>query len=173
MREPMIEGEPNETLWYFAYASNLSRAIFGERRGMRPLASRRARLDGYRLGFDLPVGPGERGVANVEPAAGAHVWGAVYLLAREDCDRLDRSEGVHAGVYRRIAVNVLLDDEEVVAAFTYHSSRTTQRRKPSARYLGLILDGAREHGLPPDYVRFLEGLERARDERDPGGGVDV
>src|SRR5437588_10840511 len=91
----------SDTLWYFAYASNLCRAIFAERRGMRALVARRARLDGYQLRFDLPIGPGERGVASVEPETGAHVWGAAYLLARDDCDRLDRTEGVHVGVYRR------------------------------------------------------------------------
>jgi gamma-glutamylcyclotransferase len=158
-----------ETLWYFAYASNLCRAIFGERRGMRALASSAARLDDYRLCFDLPVGPGERGVATVEPAAGACVWGAAYLLGRDDSERLDRSEGVHVGLYRRVAVDVTLADGAVVTAFTYRSFWRTEGRKPSARYLGLILDGAREHGLPAEYVRVLESLERARDERDPAG----
>ena len=38
-------------------------------------------------------------------------------------------------------------------------------RKPSARYLGLLLEGAREHGLPADYVAQLEKLELAHDER--------
>src|SRR5262249_34573040 len=58
-------------LWYFAYGSNLCRATFIERRRMSPLEIRRARLDGYRLTFDLPVGPGERGVANLvaDPSA--------------------------------------------------------------------------------------------------------
>jgi hypothetical protein len=154
------------TFWYFAYASNLSRAVFRERRGMRPRASRRARLDGYRLTFDLPVGPGERGVASVEPAPGARVWGAVYLLAAGDCDRLDRSEGVHVGVYRRIAVDVTLDGGEALGAFTYRSPWATPGRKPSPRYLGLILDGAREHGLPAEWMRLLESLELARDERE-------
>ena len=157
---------PGEPFWYFAYASNLCCAIFAERRGMRALASHRARLDGYRLTFTLPVGPGERGVANVEPEEGAHVWGAAYLLAAEDCDRLDRTEGVHVGFYRRVPVDVHLDDGQVVAAYTYRSSWKTEGRKPSARYLGLMLDGAREHGLPAEYVAFLERLERAVDERD-------
>jgi len=165
MPSPAEAARPG-TFWYFAYASNLSPAIFLERRGMRPLASRRARLDDYRLTFDLPIGPGERGVANVEPAPGAHVWGVVYLLGCEDCDRLDRSEGVHVGVYRQVAVDVRLDGGEAITAFTYRSSWATPGRKPSARYLGLMLDGARAHGLPAEYVRFLETLERARDERE-------
>ena len=153
--------------WYFAYASNLCHAIFCERRRMRPLQSQRARLDGWRLTFALPIGPGERGVASVEPTFGSSVWGAAYLLSPEDCERLDRSEGVHFGIYRRIAVDVTTDDGAVLGAYTYRSPWATPGRKPSPRYLGLILAGAREHALPAEWVGFLDGLERARDEREP------
>src|SRR5205807_3974084 len=68
------------TLWYFGYGSNMSRSIFCERRGMRPLATRWGWLEGYRLCFNLPIGPGERGVANLEPEAGARTCGVLYLL---------------------------------------------------------------------------------------------
>lgn len=156
--------EPNDALWYFAYGSNMSPAIFLERRGMRPLATHRARLDGYRLCFSLPVGPGERGVANVELVTGAHVWGVAYLLGASECDRLDRTEGVPRGLYERTPV-VLRVDGEQVEAFTYRSSFASAGRKPSSRYLSLLLDGARRHGLPVEYLQALEALELAVDER--------
>ncbi len=155
------------TLWYFAYGSNMSPAIFLERRGMRPLATRRAWLDGHRVCFDLPIGPGERGVANLEVCAAGRVWGVLYLLTAAQFDRLDRTEGVHRGLYRRAAVDVTADDGESVGAFTYRSSVSTRGRKPSPRYLGLLLDGARHHGLPESYLRVLEGLDLAVDERLP------
>ena len=60
--------------------------------------------------------------------------------------------------------------EERVAAFTYQSSWTLAGRKPSARYLGLLVAGAREHGLPAEYVRFLESHELAKDERQQEDG---
>jgi gamma-glutamylcyclotransferase len=165
--------EDPTTLWYFAYGSNMSPAIFVDRRGMHPLEARRARLDGYRLCFSLPVGPGERGVANVEQAAGAHVWGVVYLIDAAEGGRLDRSEGVRGGLYDRIPVVLAVDDDRV-EAFTYRSSFASAGRKPSARYLGLMLDGARLHGLPAEYVRHLEALDLAVDERlattEPTGG---
>jgi cation transport regulator ChaC len=152
-------------IWYFAYGSNMSDTIFCGRRGMRPLATRVARLDGYRLCFNLPIGPGERGVANVEPEAGARTHGVIYLLTRAELDRLDRTEGVHFGAYRRIPIDVVTEDEMLLAAITYRSWRTDAARKPSPRYHQLLLDGAREHGLPPAYVRDLERLELAWDER--------
>jgi gamma-glutamylcyclotransferase len=153
--------------WYFAYGSNMSRAIFLERRAMHPLAIRRGWLEEHRVCFNLPVGPGERGVANLEPAAGARTWGVLYLLTGEEFDRLDRTEGVHRGYYRRAPVEVVVDGGDHVSAFTYLSSWAREGRKPSARYLGLLVAGAREHGLPDDYVASLEGLELAVDEREP------
>ena len=157
-------GDP---IWYFSYGSNMSRAILVGRRGLQPRDSKIGWLDDHRLCFNLPVGPGERGVANLEPESGTRTCGVLHLLAAEDCDRLDRTEGVHAGVYRRVPVAVCVDAEQlVVAAFTYRSSRTALGRKPSPRYMRLLLDGAAEHGLPGNWVRFLESFELAVDERD-------
>jgi cation transport regulator ChaC len=154
-----------DALWYFAYGSNMSPAIFLERREMHPRLTRRGRLDGYRLRFTLPVGPGERGVANLEADQAAQVWGVLYLLAGEEFDRLDRTEGVDRGFYQRIRVDVLADGAEPVIAFTYLSRFSMAGRKPSPRYIGLLLEGARRHGLPGDYVSSLEALELAVDER--------
>ena len=151
--------------WYFAYGSNMSPEIFLGRRKMRPIMTRWGRLDGYRICFDLPIGPGERGVANLEPAAGASTYGVLYLLAPGDFDRLDRTEAVHVGVYGRTPVEVLAEERELVRAFAYRSSFSAEGRKPSARYLGLLLDGAHHHALPETYLRFLESFELAVDER--------
>jgi hypothetical protein len=134
---------------------------------MQPLATRPAYLDHYRLAFNLPVGPGERGVANVEPVPGARTWGVLYLLTADDCARLDRTEGVHLEFYRRVAVEVVVDGAGRVPAFTYRSPHGVAGRKPSPRYLRLLVEGAGQHGLPDDYVRFLERFELALDERDP------
>jgi gamma-glutamylcyclotransferase len=144
----------------------MSRAVFRERRAMHPLATRHGWLDDHRLRFDLPVGPGERGVANVEPATGALTHGVLYLLTPADFDRLDWTEGVNLGLYTRIPVTVAVGDGEPLAAFTYRSSRSSPGRKPSPRYMRLLLDGAAEHGLPPEYVQLLQSFELAVDERE-------
>lgn len=153
--------------WYFAYGSNMSRETFLNQRAMRPLATRVGRLDGYRLCFNIPVGPGERAVANLESDAGAHTWGVLHLLSPDDFTRLDNSEGVPAGLYRHVAVDVLADGTEPLAARTYQSSLIAPGRKPSVRYMSLLLNGAREHGLPAAYIDLLEAVELGADER-PG-----
>lgn len=151
-------------LWYFGYGSNMDARTFVGRRGMRPREVLTGRLDDWSLAFDLPVGLGERGVANLRPLRGAHVWGVLYRISAEEAARLDRSEGVHRGAYTRAEVVVRTPDQ--TAAFTYRSRRSDPRRKPSRRYMGLLLAGARDHGLPEAYVASLRALELAVDERD-------
>jgi gamma-glutamylcyclotransferase len=155
----------NPPVWYFAYGSNMSGAIFIAARGMRPSAARWGWVQNYRLCFDLPVGPGERGVANVVPEAGARTCGVVYRITAAEGERLDHIEGVGGGFYRRIDVSVAPPDADTIVAFTYHSSYGSPGRKPSPRYMGLLLEGAREHRLPAEYVAFLRSFELAVDER--------
>jgi len=156
-------------LWYFAYGSNMSPATFVGRRALHPLATRWGWLDGFRLCFDLPVGPGERACANLAREPGARVAGILYQVTADDAERLDRSEGVPQGIYQRVAVDVAVDGAERIAAFTYESALRQPGRRPSARYLGLLLDGARAHGLPAAYVAWLERFDLAFDERHAGG----
>lgn len=155
-----------KTLWYFAYGSNLERGTFLGRRQMRPLATEIGVLHDFALRFDLPVGPGERAVANVEPEPGDHIWGALYQLTTRDAQRLDRTEGVGQGAYRRLAVSVRTPDERPVDAFTYRSEHGRPGRKPSRRYMGLLLTGSRELGLPTAWVERLRAWPLAADERD-------
>ena len=166
MRRTTVDDAPSDDgVWYFAYGSNLCRRVFVETRCMRPRRALRARLPGWRICFDLPVGPGERGVANVVECADGTVYGVAYLLDLADAERLDRTEGVHRGWYRRHPIAAQLDDGVRLGAFTYRSPYGVPGRKPSARYLGLILDGAREHGLPAAWIGWLGALELAVDER--------
>jgi cation transport regulator ChaC len=160
------EHELDARVWYFAYGSNLHRSIFIERRKMDPLATRWGWLNGYGLHFNIPIGPGERGVANIEPEAAARTCGALYLLSTEQFEYLDRIEGVNFGIYRRLAVEVLTEAGERIAAFAYQSAVTTSGRKPSLRYMGLLREGARQHGLPSVWMEFLESFELAVDERE-------
>jgi cation transport regulator ChaC len=160
----MNDGREDLT-WYLAYGSNMNRGVFERRRGMRPVQARAALLEDYRLRFNLAIGPGERGVANLKAQAGARVWGVLYLITVEQSEHLDRTEGVPRGAYRRTPVRAIVDGGKQIAAFTYQSDRISAGRKPSPRYLRLLIEGAVEHGLPSDYLHHLRNFELAVDER--------
>jgi hypothetical protein len=91
------------------------------------------------------------------------VYGVAYRIGAASALRLDRTEGVHRGFYQRIVTDVVANGGERIRAFTYQSPHRRPGRKPSARYMGLILRGARHHGLPDDYTRYLEAVELAQE----------
>jgi cation transport regulator ChaC len=157
--------ETKSLTWYFGYGSNMNRGIFENRRGMRPIQERTALLENYRLCFNLPIGRGERGVANLEPHLGARTWGVLYLITTEQSEHLDRTEGASLGGYRRIPISLIVDGGELISAFTYQSVRVNWERKPSQRYISLLIEGAVQHGLPADYIVYLRRFELAVDER--------
>ena len=105
-------------------------------------------------------------VANLECEAGARTHGVLYQLQLADLDNLDHTEGVHMGFYRHLAVDVRTAEGDSITAVTYQSSMIAAGRKPSARYLGLLLDGARHPALPAEYLEYLQRFELAMDERE-------
>ena len=131
---------------------------------MQPSDARCAHLRNFAIKFDLAVSTGNRGVANIVSDPTCEVWGVVYQISRAQIRRVDRSEGVHRGLYRRIPV-VITDDANEIAAFSYASTRGRQDRLPSARYLGLIVNGAIYHGLPQEWINKLRAWPLAVDER--------
>ena len=143
----------------------MCRDTFLGRRRMQPLRTRVGVIQGYELCFDIPVGPGERGVGNIKADPSSGIWGVVYQLTEKDSRRLDRSEGVPQGVYSRIPVEVSCTDQSTLTAFTYESTIREAGRRASPRYMGLLLKGAQEHGLPGEYLHYLRVLPLAQDER--------
>lgn len=144
--------------WYFAYGSNLSTGQMKRRTG--PIREpRRARLDGYRLAFNKRGSDGS-GKANIVPDAGATVWGSVYLCSPDALREMDSHEGIARGHYVHHRIRVRLDDGDELDAVTYIAGKSflDDSLTPSAEYLATILDGARQHRLPDDYIRSIEAL---------------
>ena len=122
---------------YFAYGSNLSES------GMR-LRCPSARPDGparlarWRLTF--------RGVANIEPAPGRTVYGALWWLNGADIASLDSYEGAPT-FYRQRTVEVETDDG-LRSAMTYVMPRPTYVGVPSDWYFERIHEGYERWDLP-------------------------
>lgn len=136
---------------YFAYGSNLSKD------GMS-----------YRCPDSTPVGPAKlhdwqltfRGVADVEPAQGEHVTGALWNCPPADVASLDAYEGVRGGFYRREFLQVELPDGSTARALVYIMCPTLldNQSMPSPRYLGSIVAGFHDFGL--DHAMLEAALDR-------------
>ena len=94
------------------------------------------------------------------PAPGDAVHGVVYKLSQPDLAALDALEDLDEGIYIRETHLVLGEDREWHQAELYRVATPEGPFEPSSRYVGWMLDGAHEHGLPAEYISKIEDLAR-------------
>jgi cation transport regulator ChaC len=158
----VLEGRPSDNIWYFAYGSNMHQGTFVERRGIKPLEFRVGRIAGYRLRFNLEGRPkGKAAPANICPDANHEVWGVLYKITRRDMLRLDSTEGVPGRGYRPMWLNAADEDGNPMTAIAYVALGKEIDGTPSRRYISLLREGARSHGLPEYWVQFLDSVSHA------------
>jgi gamma-glutamylcyclotransferase len=154
-------------LHYFAYGSNMLEARLLER---IPTARRLhvGRLRGYRLLFDKRGSKDGSGKCHVESTgvSADQVWGVVYALHQRDRAVLDEIEGVGHG-YEVATRTIELRDGTEVEAFLYIADPdyVDPGLKPFDWYVELVLAGARENGLPTDYIRAITGIASNHDSQ--------
>jgi cation transport regulator ChaC len=146
------------TTWYFAYGSNMKRSQLESRAGAVH-ETRLASLPGYELAFNRKARGGVA-TANIRPAAGKLLRGVLYRINESAFRSLDRFEGAPQH-YRRIQVDATDASGAKIPAQVYIATRVEKGLKPAAHYLQAILDGAREHGLPADYIESIRAAAEA------------
>ncbi|CZT16519.1 related to gliotoxin biosynthesis protein GliK [Ramularia collo-cygni] len=159
-----------DKIWYFAFGSNMVYSVM-KKRGLDILDTRTATVPGYVLTFDvygLPYSePAMASIAayDVDVQAGNRdrppdVCGVAYLLSVRDFRRLVATEG--GGVaYKEIQVSgsVITADTESITLYTLTAIFPRRpNAAPSSRYLGLLIQGAKESGLPESYQAYLRSL---------------
>jgi hypothetical protein len=134
---------------HFAYGSNMSRALMGQRcPGAQALGP--ARLDGWRFMIM------RAGYASIVPASGNAVHGILWQLSPRDLAALNAYENLERGLYVRRVLPVLLDERRRAALVYVAPGRATGRPQPG--YQELVVASARDWGLPDNYVAALERL---------------
>lgn len=158
-----------ETFLVFAYGSNMFTRRIHER-CPSAIALGMAELRGHAIRWHKRSVDGS-GKCDVEPSddKASTVYGVLYKIPEQDKAALDRAEGLGKG-YAEKSVEVLCDGTPRIAAL-YQATNSDALFKPYSSYKALVVAGAKEHGLPAEYIRMLEATEatedpdRARDER--------
>ena len=131
---------------YFAYGSNMNRALMRRHcPGGKDVGT--ATLFGYR--FIITVD----GYASIVPHPGRTVHGVLWRLGPRDFAALNSYESLDSGLYVRMTLPVLCGAGRI-AAMVYVARRHAVGR-PKPGYLDAVIDGARDFGLPDDYVSSL------------------
>jgi len=137
---------------YLAYGSNLLPARLTERVGSAQLIGV-GHVTGRRLAFHKRGADGS-GKCDAPPAEGTgqRVHGALYRLDDRGWEELDRIEGVGHG-YIRLEVPVETESGVVPAlAYLAQPEFVDDSLAPFHWYKALVLEGARYHRLPADYI---------------------
>jgi gamma-glutamylcyclotransferase (GGCT)/AIG2-like uncharacterized protein YtfP len=153
--------------WVFAYGSNMELGDLEHwfTRSAEPwgrlLEVSRAQLPDFRLVWNFYSETRRGGAANVEPFAGHTLHGLALLVDDVVFAGIDKKEG-YPHVYDRTQKLVELASGARVDAWVYRVSPERARREfvaPTRHYRGLLIQGARAHGLPAFYIEELERLE--------------
>ena len=99
------------------------------------------------------------------------MWGAVWRIPLDERAALDRQEGLHLDPphYRRIEVTVTTPDGAALDCLAYQvATLEAAHIAPSAAYLGTMLRGAGEAGLPAGYVAAMEAVAGGHGVSEPG-----
>jgi gamma-glutamylcyclotransferase len=149
----------NGVALYFAYGSNMASHVMAgwcaEHRFVGP-----ARLDGFRLLFLRRSVRWKAGAADVVPDDGAATWGALYEVSAADLDALDRKEFATQGGYQRREVQVVCDGDRHRAVTYEVVEKAPHELAPKQEYVDLLIRGAQERGLPPEWIDVLKELPR-------------
>ena len=146
-----------DMILYFAYGSNMSTPRLRERiPAAQPVGS--AVLQDYEFKCNKKSKDGSS-KGNISPQIDALTWGVVYKVPDAELPILDETEGG----YKRITVSVSIGGQQTKCE-TYISEKLSTEL-PYDWYMKYIIDGARENGLPNDYVMALSQYPVKEDKR--------
>lgn len=143
--------------YYFGYGSNLS-VVSLRAKGVDPLTSEAAVLEGWRLVFDIPdFFEIEGGTGNIEPATGDAVHGVLHGCRSRDLARLDELEALGTR-YERVETTVMTYTGRLVRAYVYLGLQSVLDKTclPSERYRNILVRGAIDMRLDEAYVKRLK-----------------
>ncbi len=101
------------------------------------------------------------GKANLADTAGDTVWGVLYEIDSAELGQLDDCEGG----YKRECLGVITEQDSLVRAWVYISSKLTDDPRPYDRYKELMISGACEHRLPSYYIELIKSIESKPDPK--------
>jgi hypothetical protein len=118
----------------------------------------KAYLPNYEVQFRFWSTKRQGGISTIIEAPGELVHGVIYEIPEKELLELDILESVPQGLYNRETFLVLGETNEWQKADLYRVAEPKGPFRPARSYVDLMLDGAKIHGLDPEYVKKIEGF---------------
>lgn len=156
----MLSGQA-DTVLYFAYGSNMSSRRLQARVPSATLVGR-ASLRGHQLRFHKHSLDDHSAKCDAYRTGEPDdtVLGVLFEFEQAEQAHLDRCEGEG---YKVVHVEVETEDGELVRALSYAAVLIKPELRPYPWYKQHVLNGAREHALPADYIAMIEAEPTQQD----------
>lgn len=148
--------------YYFAYGADMDLDDLGLRCDLR----RRQRiqfakwfpavLPGYELYCNIPSSYRSGGIFNVIPNPKAQVHGVVYELHAGDTISTMMVKEGQSKSYLLHILEVKTVKGKLHPALVLQGTPTSRKLKPSPAYVDVVIDAARKHRLPAEWIAHLQ-----------------
>lgn len=157
----MIDQYTRDSRIYFAYGSDMNTEQL-KLRVFRYEVLGVAVLEGFKLDFHGHTFVWDSALETVSGEEGEQVWGVVYKLSSSDGQQLDsymdvRLDGTGPYFHYPAAVTDTFGNRHYV--YLYRKNMLGAVLPPSKEYMNLIVEGAKQHGLPEGYVNKLKTIK--------------
>ena len=149
----------NSLVWKFGYGSNMSLENLRQKKGLDPKEAKQVVLKDFALSF--PAGGGidlvEPSFATLKKQTGQEVHGVAALMSVADAKNLDGQEGSYIVELHPTKTY----DGETLTVEVYVSKDLAPDHPESCcsdRYRALLVRGAKENNLAPEWIEKLQDL---------------
>ena len=149
---------PGDFDW-FVYGSSLDADAFAHWAAEHGYAvpdfskASKARLDGWRIAFNVRSNFWGGLVASLVADSAAHVEGLLVPMAAAALGMVRHKEGVLSGLYEERDVTI---GGKAAKVYIASASRVVPEGAPAPRYRETLVAGAKTHGLSPAWIAALE-----------------
>lgn len=168
--DSMIEHEAKQqkSFYIFSYGSNMLYSRISNRCPSVEVVDKVC-IPGFKLDFNK-LSRDDSGKANITKTDNKDdfIWGVIHRISWNDKPELDKAEGLGHG-YDLVSMNKL----SITTNFNHHiksyistDKKYHTRKKPYAWYMQLVIEGAKENGLPDEYINQLKNIGSKPDKNE-------
>jgi gamma-glutamylcyclotransferase (GGCT)/AIG2-like uncharacterized protein YtfP len=143
---------------HFGYGSNLSIKAVHEDLNPNAKYVMKGFLPNFEVSWPMWSEEEQSGYSGIMEAPGELVHGALYEMTEQELIAMDNLEDCYKDTYKRETFLVLGEDGKWHEADLYRVIDPQGPFPPDRSYVETMLEGARDLGIDPEYVKKIEGF---------------
>ena len=145
---------------HFGYGSNLSIKAVHEDLNPNAKYVMKGFLPNFEVSWPMLSETEQSGYSGIMEAPGELVHGALYEMTEQELIAMDNLEDCYKDTYKRETFLVLGEDGKWHKADLYRVIDPQGPFPPARSYVEIMLEGARDLGMDPEYIKKIEEYYR-------------